>query len=272
MTKSRKNAADVSAPLKAALGYLKRGWSVVPAGERAKRPIIRWQHFQHERPTEEQLIKWHERWPKANLAVVTGVVSGIVVLDIDPSHGGEESIGVMEIRHGALPPTVESITGGGGRHLYFAHPGREVRNRAGLAPGIDMRGDGGCIIVPPSVHPSGKRYCWKHGRAPGEVQLAPLPIWLEQPRFGRDNPQGHPLAYWRALAHEGVKEGRRNTTIASFTGHLLWHGVDPDVIMELMLSWNRVRCHPPLDDEEVIATVQSIERTHKQHREESPDF
>ena len=272
MIKTRSNSNIESSHLVAALDYMKHGWAVVPAGERTKRPIIRWRRFQHQRPTEEQLTKWYGRWPRANLAVVTGEISGIVVVDIDKGHGGEESLGAMEVRHGALPPTVESITGGGGRHLYFAYPGHEVRNRAGLAPGIDLRGDGGCIIVPPSVHPSGNRYRWKRGHAPGEVQLAPLPVWLEQSRFGGDNPQGHPLTYWRALAREGVKEGQRNSTIASFTGHLLWHGVDPDVVMELMLSWNRVRCHPPLEDEEVIATVQSIERTHRPHREESSEI
>jgi hypothetical protein len=71
----------------------------------------------------------------------------------------------------------------------------------------------------------------------------------------------YPLSDWRNLVREGVSEGERNATIASFTGHLLWHGVDPDVTMELMLAWNRVRCRPPLEDEEVIRTVRSIERT-----------
>lgn len=264
MGKDADSFEDDSVHLEAALGYLKRGWAVVPAGERAKRPIVTWQKFQHEVPTHDQVTRWWERWPRANLAVVTGEISGIVVVDIDPKHGGTESLAEMEARHGSLPETVESVTGGGGRHIYFACPGREVRNRAGLAPGIDMRGDGGCIIVPPSVHPSGKRYRWKPGHAPGQVDLASLPVWLEQPRFGDGDPKGHPLAYWRALAHEGVKEGQRNNTIASFCGHLLWHGVDPDVAMELLLAWNRVRCKPPLDDDEVIMTVQSIERTHKQ--------
>ncbi len=264
--RANKTKSD-STHFKAAIEYLRRGWSVVPAGEQAKRPIIRWQRFQHQLPTMEQLERWYKRWPRANLAVVTGEISGIIVVDIDPEHGGTESLMALEARHGALPETIESTTGGGGRHLYFAHPGREVRNRAGLAPGIDLRGDGGCIIVPPSVHPSGKRYEWKPGHAPGEIGLAMLPVWLEQPRFGNDGPQGHPLVYWRELAREGVQDGRRNTTIASFTGHLLWHGVDPDVIMELMLAWNLVRCRPPLEDEEVIRTVQSIERTHKGVRE-----
>jgi hypothetical protein len=270
------NASEEQSPaddthLAAALGYLKRGWAVVPAGQRSRQPIIRWQRFQHEMPTEEQLTRWYERWPAANLAVITGAISGVVVIDIDPRHGGTESLASMETEHDVLPETVEAITGGGGRHLYFAHPGHEVQSRAGLAPGIDIRGDGGCVIVPPSVHPSGERYRWRAGHAPDDIELALLPVWLEQRRFREGSPSGHPLAYWRTLVHEGVKEGQRNTTIASFTGHLLWHGVDPDVVMEVMLAWNRVRCSPPLDEEEVIRTVRSIERTHRLHQQESAE-
>jgi hypothetical protein len=134
-----------------------------------------------------------------------------------------------------------------------------------MAPGLDLRGDGGVIIAPPSIHPSGEPYRWRPGHAPEEVGLAPMPIWLLEPRFGGDERLGHPLGYWRDLVHQGVEEGRRNSTMASFTGHLLWHGVDPDVVMELMLAWNRVRCRPPLSDEEVIRTVRSIERTHRRH-------
>jgi hypothetical protein len=73
---------------------------------------------------------------------------------------------------------MESITGGCGRHLYFAHPGGVVPNRASMEPGIDLRGDGGCIVAPPSVHPSGKGYRWKKNHGPGEVRPAMLPDWL----------------------------------------------------------------------------------------------
>jgi hypothetical protein len=246
--------------LTAALGYLARGWSVVPVVERGKRPIVRWQTFEDRHPTEAEVRGWFERWPPANVAVVTGAISGIVVLDVDPSHGGEESLTRLALRNAGLPQTVEATTGGGGRHIYFEHPGFEVKNRAGLSPGLDLRGDGGVIIVPPSIHLSGTPYSWRKGRAPDEIALAPLPDWLLVPRFGGAS-QGHPLSYWRNLVQEGVDEGRRNSTIASFTGHLLWHGVDPDVALELMLAWNRVRCCPPLADEEVIRTVRSIERT-----------
>ena len=64
----------------------------------------------------------------------------------------------------------------------------------------------------------------------------------------------------------GVAEGERNNTIASLTGHLLWHGVDPEVALQLLLCWNRVRCRPPLSDDEVARTVESIRRTHVRHR------
>lgn len=247
--------------LRAALAYLARGWSVVPAAERGKRPIVRWQTFEERHPTEPQVRRWFDRWPAANVAVVTGAISGIVVLDVDPRHGGEESLTRLALRNAGLPETVEAATGGGGGHIYFKHPGFEVRNRAGLLPGLDLRGDGGVIIVPPSIHPSGKPYRWRKGFAPDEIALAPLPDWLLVPRFGGSS-QGHSLSYWRKLVREGVSEGRRNATVASFTGHLLWHGVDPDVALELMLAWNRVRCRPPLEDEEVIRTVRSVERTH----------
>lgn len=73
------------------------------------------------------------------------------------------------------------------------------------------------------------------------------------------------MQYWRRLINEGVAQGQRNNTIASLTGHLLWHGVDPEVTQELLLCWNRIRCLPPLSDAEVIRTVDSI--THLQERQ-----
>lgn len=251
--------------LAAALKYLALGYSVVPAGARSKQPIIPWRAYQDRLPSKAQVRRWFERWPDGNIAIVTGAVSGIVVLDVDPSHGGTESLTTIEGRYGALPATVEAATGGGGRHVYFAHPGGEVRNRAGLAPGLDLRGNGGMIIAPPSIHPTGNPYRWKVGHAPDEVPLALVPIWLLEPRFSGDERSGHSRDYWRGLVRDGVEAGRRNSSLASFIGHLLWQGVDPDVIMELMLAWNRVRCRPPLSDDEVIRTVRSIERTHERH-------
>jgi hypothetical protein len=142
-----------------------------------------------------------------------------------------------------------------------------LRNRVGLAPGIDLRGEGGLIIAPPSIHPSGKAYAWIEGRGP-DRPLAALPDWLERLARGIGSGIGHPLSHWRALVKEGITEGARNNTIASLAGHLLWHGVDPDVVLEMLLCWNRVRCRPPLDDEEVARTVRSITRTHRRHEDD----
>lgn len=245
----------------AALGYLSRGWSVIPIEPRAKRPLTAWLEFESRCASAREVDGWFARWPQANVGIVTGAVSGLVVADVDARHGGEASLFRLESEHGVLPDTVEALTGGGGRHLYFAHPGGRIANRVGLLPGLDLRGDGGCVVAPPSVHPSGRRYAWARGRSPDERALAPLPAPLlpgEQARRA-----GHPPEHWRRLAREGVDEGARNATLASLAGHLLWREVDLEVVMELLLAWNRARCRPPLRDAEVAGVVESIARLHR---------
>jgi hypothetical protein len=249
---------------RAALEYLKRHWSVIPMRARDKRPAIRWQEFQQRRASEKEIQEWFKRWPEGNVGIVTGSISGLVVLDIDPKHGGEDSLNQLIREHGPLPLTIESQTGGGGRHLYFTYPSGIVRNKVGMAPGIDVRGEGGCVVAPPSVHSLGKTYAWRQGHAPGEASLAPLPSWLLSLITGNRSHPGHSLDYWRELIRAGVPEGERNNTIASLAGHLLWHGVDPVVALELLLCWNRIRCQPPLSDKEVGRTVQSITRLHEE--------
>jgi hypothetical protein len=248
----------------AAASYLAHGWSVLPVRPRDKRPLIRWEALQTTKPSNSDLAEWFRRWPDANIGIVTGEISNLVVIDVDPKHGGDESLEHLQQRFGSLPPTVEATTGGGGRHLYFAHPGVLVRNRAGLAQGIDLRGDGGYVVAPPSVHPSGRRYAWMPGRSPQEMSPAPLPRWLIGALGIR---AGRTLADWQRLVREGVPQGQRNSTIASLTGHLLWHGVDPAVSLELLLAWNRMRCRPPLDDAEVAQVVENIVRVHDDEKE-----
>ena len=262
---SAEMATERSSSIEEAKRYLARGWSVLPLRSGDKRPLIRWEHLQHQRPSEKDVVEWFWRWPDANIGIVTGEISNLIVLDIDPKHGGDTALERLEHKFRPLSATVEAITGGAGRHLYFAHPGGLTRNRAGFAQGIDLRGDGGYIVAPPSVHPSGRPYTWAPGRSPDEITLAPLPRWIlvpiRGPRVGRS------LLQWRQLVHEGVPEGQRNSTIASLTGHLLWHGVDAEVVLELMLAWNRMRCQPPLDDAEVAQAVASITRLHDNNLE-----
>ena len=247
----------------AALYYLSLGWSVIPAHPRNKCPAIRWQEYQHRRPTVEEVRSWFRDRPHTNIGIVTGKVSGLVVLDVDLKHGGEESLSNLTNVNRPLPQTVDVRTGGGGRHIYFAHPGKIIPNKVGLSKGIDLRGDGGYVIAPPSVHPSGNQYMWVATHEPQVTALASMPPWLLREITGDAEHVGHPLNYWRRLVHEGIAQGERNNTLASLTGHLLWHGVDPDIIVELLLCWNAVRCRPPLSESEVIRTVDSITRTHR---------
>ncbi len=249
-----------------ALKYLDRKWSVIPIEWRGKRPLVAWTEFQERRATPEEVTAWFSRWPRANIGIVTGAISALVVLDIDSSHGGQTSLAKLEIENGNLPDTIEAATGGGGRHLYFAHPGGFVHNRVGLAAGVDVRGDGGCVVASPSVHPSGKRYAWVRGHSPEDISPARLPSWLSAMILGGPR-SGHGTEYWRSLVREGVKEGARNNTIASLAGHLLHRGVDTEVALELLIAWNRARCRPPLSDQEVSNVVESIARLHR--REEA---
>lgn len=125
-----------------------------------------------------QLKVWWDHSPEANVGVQTGADSGVVVVDVDPRHGGDESLAELVRDHGELPATVEALTGGGGRHLVFKHPGGTVRNRSNMRPGIDVRGDGGYIVAPPSNHASGGQYRWREGHGPHETTPVEMPAWL----------------------------------------------------------------------------------------------
>lgn len=259
--KSRGQPTEGPDVARQALAYLKLGWSVVPIRPRAKLPLIAWEAYQHQHATQDQIIEWFRRWPDANVGIVTGTISRLAVIDIDPRHGGADSLAALEQANGAVPRTVEAETGGGGRHLYFL-AATTLHSRVGLAPGIDLRAEGGLVVAPPSVHPSGKRYAWREGCDPAAMALASMPQWLEELVREKSAFRGHPAWYWRDLLRAGVEEGVRNNTIASIAGHLLWHGVDPEIVTELLLCWNRVRCRPPLEDDEVVRISSSITRLH----------
>lgn len=145
----------------------------------------------------EQIRAWWTRHPNANIGVPTGAASGMVVWDEDPRHGGDASVAGLEVKHARLPGTVTQRTGGGGRHRCFAHPGGTVKNRTGVLPGIDIRGDGGYIVVAPSLHASGERYLFEPGNGPGEVSLADMPVWLREmitsPKPRKKSPKAAPV-------------------------------------------------------------------------------
>jgi putative DNA primase/helicase len=109
----------------------------------------------------DQIRRWWRTWPTANIAIATGAQSGIIVLDTDPRHGGDWAIIDVVEQHGPIDYVAHAITGGNGDHYYLRHPGGRVLNGSNvLGPGLDIRGDGGYVIAPPSLHESGARYAW----------------------------------------------------------------------------------------------------------------
>ena len=124
---------------------------VFPCEPGGKRPLT-YNGFWDASADPRRVGSWWRRWPEANLGVPTGERSGLLVLDVDPASGGPESLAALEREHGPLPRTTRSRTGGGGTHVFFRYPAsEEVRNSAGrLGPGLDVRGEGGYVVVPPS--------------------------------------------------------------------------------------------------------------------------
>lgn len=137
--------------------------------------------------TEEEIEGWWARWPEANVGIVTGLVSGVAVLDVDPRGGGDSALIGLEERSGPLPATPEVRTGGGGRHLWFAC-GREIPS-AVLAPGLELKAERSIVTAPPSVHGSGRPYVWIPGRSLDDLSPAPLPAWLGQLAHGAGEPR-----------------------------------------------------------------------------------
>lgn len=259
---------------RAALAYAERfGWAVFPLAPRSKLPAIAEKFGGHgcldATKDIEQIARWWEVDPNRNIGIATGSPSGIFVLDVDARHGGEESLDALVERHGALPETVISRTGGAGLHFVFRHVAG-IRNSAGrLGTGLDVRGDGGYIVAPPSVHDSGRPYAWDVDNDPDERAIAEAPAWmiglLREPRNGAaELPET-----WRRLVAQGVGEGARNDAIARLTGLLLRHYVDPLVVLDLVRCWNATRCRPPLDDDELVRTIDSIARRELRRRNEA---
>ncbi len=120
--------------------------------------------------------EWWRQWPDANVGVVTGRVSGLAVVDIDPRNGGDEALGALEAQSGLLAVTPEVRTGGGGRHLWFSTES-EIPTVV-LAAGVDLKAEGGMVVAPPSLHVSGRRYVWRPGGGPDDLDLEPLPQWI----------------------------------------------------------------------------------------------
>jgi hypothetical protein len=205
----------------------------------------------HKSATKDRnvITKWWTQWPDANVAVPTGAASGLLVVDIDPRNGGPGDRAEFVEQFGAIPRTAESKTGGGGRHLYFRDTGRKVPKQ--LAPGIDLKGEGGYVVAPPSIHASGNSYKWD--RLPG--QFAEPPEWLRDriiaPR-AKERVESAPNERARS-------EGQRNDNLTSLAGVMRRRGMSRQAIEAALLEENQ-QCNPPLPADEVRRIAESISR------------
>lgn len=235
--------------LAAALAYSARGWAVFPIRPGSKQPAT--SHGVNDATTDETTIRgWWRAQPNAGIGIATGSTSGIVVLDVDGATG-ERSLSALQSRTGTLPATAEVKTARG-RHLYFAFPaGQTIRCSVGkLGSGLDVRSDGGYVIAPPSVHPTGAMYEWVHERP-----LAPFPV---PPALLLDEASGTPPGHPRA--DEKICEGTRNATLASLAGSMRRRGMNKEGIRAALLAENAAKCDPPLPENEVGQIAASISR------------
>ncbi len=160
----------------------KRGQCRTPG----KHPVGR--NWQHQATTDQDVIrKWFAQRNDYNLGILTGAEAGIIVLDVDPRHGGKESLAELSELVPAMQPTPQQDTSHDGWHLVFAHPGGTVATRAGVRPGIDIRADGnGMFVVWPSQHYSGALYHWRENCSLLEVAPPPFPpewLFLLEPSY-----------------------------------------------------------------------------------------
>lgn len=244
--------------LEAALAYAARGWRVFPVHAPArnggctcgradctnigKHPVTK--NGLKDGTTDETTIRaWWARWPWANVAVVTGATSGLLVVDVDVLKGGDESFKAIQAQYDhAFTNTLTGLTGGGGWHLLYAHPGADtlLRNTVRLDgyAGLDIRGDGGYIVAPPSRHASGARYQWHAAGDP----VRPMPQWLlplllrardtgpesestRKPGEATADETARATAHWTATYAPQALEGARNAVAFKWACQLRDDGV-----------------------------------------------
>ncbi len=225
-----------------------RGWRLCPVESREKRPLLKgWQ----KRATCDAniLCDWVQKYPDCNWGVACGLASGIWILDVDDA----ESLRELCEHHGQ--EWLETLTAKTARgcHLYYQYPKDiAVRNSTGkVAPSLDVRGEGGFAVCPPSVHSSGHVYHWAE---PDRI-IATAPAWLLEMVTSQAQRSTTPASKIGVLL-----EGRRNDGLIRLAGALRRRGATEVELQKELSEANARRCTPPLTELEVIKIVASAAR------------
>ncbi|MFC5713832.1 bifunctional DNA primase/polymerase [Thalassorhabdus alkalitolerans] len=255
---------------RAAIAYVnKLGWSVFPLKPGSKEPLYKG-GFHKATKNIHQIKKWWSETPTANIGVPTGSKNNFFVIDVDVKNvDGYESLSYLTDQYGKLPETVQGITASNGSHYLFKYQ-EGVKNKVDFYPSIDVRGEGGYIVVPPSTVPSG-RYEWELSSHPLQLEIANAPNWVLEMLISPKNEKlkAKPTEYWTEI-FRGVNSGKRNNSAASLCGYLLKKDITPELVVEIMKLWNQSRVYPPLNVKELERVIDSIagkELARRQRRE-----
>lgn len=235
--------------LEYAIEYLKKGWSVIPIKPESKLPAINsWKEYQEQLPTVEELKAWWTKNPKANIALVCGKISGIIVVDIDPKSGGTTE-GLQ------LPPTLCSRTGGGGQHIFYKWNKNLIGAKVGIKAGIDIRSEASYVVLPPSLHASGNNYEWINE---GD-EISDPPAWLYKKEEEKEKTD------WQEFFKNNKGKGVRNMSATQLAGKILYE-ISPELWdtlgWPLFVVWNKDHNVPSLPEKELKTIWNSIKKTH----------
>lgn len=270
--------------LQAALVYHAAGLSIFPCKPGTRDPHVKWKELQTKRATVAEIKAWWTQWPHAGIALVTGKISGVVVVDVDKQHGGTAE--------GLPVPLAMAKTPGGGTHFFYSYPpgANQIRNQVNGEDspdpdriGRDVRADGGFVLLSPSIRESGRRYAWTDNASDVVTEreqsiecirvfatsivrtdiVQMPPSWALNPLRKEEDPNADKDSLWisRALT-EGAKEGERNTTVAKLAGFYESKGLATDIAVATLQAWNKAQ--PPaqqLPAEEIEVTVRSVYKT-----------
>lgn len=228
--------------------FVDMGFSIIPIIAKDKKPLLdSWRSYQKHMPSKEEIETWLKLYPEANIAVITGEISNLIVIDVD----GQEGLDALKDRH--LPPTL-TVTTGRGIHYYYRMPsGKVLGNSVGILPKVDIRGEGGYVVAPGSIHPSGAVYSCDDL----DAGIAECPLWVFEHHVKESEKKKKKDPDWISKIKKGVKEGGRNDACAKLAGYYIAKGYDDDDTLELLCSWNK-KNQPELPEKEISAAIKSV--------------
>lgn len=241
-----------------ALQYAQAGLRVFPLSPCDKTPLRGTSGCKEATDDISQVTKWWFDNPFCNIGIATG--NGIVVIDVDEGEGksGEASIGQWQSINGKLPDTITSITGKGGRHIIYKSD-CDYNNRVGIIPNVDIRGIGGYIVAPPSVHPNGTRYKWASTFNPTMISMVDDTVKkLIGSVAVTSTPSNYPAKPPLDIGTLNFNQGNRNDSLFRYGCSLQGKGFDDIKILEELTMTNSSKCNPPLSSEEVNKIYSSV--------------